>query len=217
MTIRIVLADDHEIVREGLRSLLEHHTDMEIVAEASDGVSAVEVATEQQPDVIVMDASMPGLNGIEATRQILHHIPQARIICLSMHSESQFVTAMLESGASGYLLKDCASEELIRAIQAVQAGTIYLSPAIGQVVADHFKPGGEYNEPSAFSILSDKERAVLQLLAEGHSTKAVAQRLNLSVKTIASHREHLMQKLAIDSIAGLTKYAIQQGLTTLES
>jgi DNA-binding NarL/FixJ family response regulator len=217
MTIRIVLADDHEIVREGLRSLLEHHTDMEIVAEASDGVSAVEVATEQQPDVIVMDASMPGLNGIEATRQILHHFPQARIICLSMHSESQFVTAMLESGASGYLLKDCASEELIRAIQAVQAGTIYLSPAIGQVVADHFKPGGEYNEPSAFSILSDKERAVLQLLAEGHSTKAVAQRLNLSVKTIASHREHLMQKLAIDSIAGLTKYAIQQGLTTLES
>lgn len=217
MTIRIVLADDHEIVREGLRSLLEHHTDMEIVAEASDGVSAVEVTTEQQPDVIVMDASMPGLNGIEATRQILHHFPQARIICLSMHSESQFVTAMLESGASGYLLKDCASEELIRAIQAVQAGTIYLSPAIGQVVADHFKPGGEYNEPSAFSILSDKERAVLQLLAEGHSTKAVAQRLNLSVKTIASHREHLMQKLAIDSIAGLTKYAIQQGLTTLES
>jgi DNA-binding NarL/FixJ family response regulator len=217
MTIRIVLADDHEIVRDGLRSLLEHHTDMEIVAEASDGVSAVEVATEQQPDVIVMDASMPGLNGIEATRQILHHFPQARIICLSMHSESQFVTAMLESGASGYLLKDCASEELIRAIQAVQAGTIYLSPAIGQVVADHFKPGGEYNEPSAFSILSDKERAVLQLLAEGHSTKAVAQRLNLSVKTIASHREHLMQKLAIDSIAGLTKYAIQQGLTTLES
>jgi DNA-binding NarL/FixJ family response regulator len=217
MTIRIVLADDHEIVREGLRSLLEHHTDMEIVAEASDGVSAVEVATEQQPDVIVMDASMPGLNGIEATRQILHHFPKARIICLSMHSESQFVTAMLESGASGYLLKDCASEELIRAIQAVQAGTIYLSPAIGQVVADHFKPGGEYNEPSAFSILSDKERAVLQLLAEGHSTKAVAQRLNLSVKTIASHREHLMQKLAIDSIAGLTKYAIQQGLTTLES
>jgi DNA-binding NarL/FixJ family response regulator len=217
MTIRIVLADDHEIVREGLRSLLEHHTDIEIVAEASDGVSAVEVVTEQQPDVIVMDASMPGLNGIEATRQILHHFPQARIICLSMHSESQFVTAMLESGASGYLLKDCASEELIRAIQAVQAGTIYLSPAIGQVVADHFKPGGEYNEPSAFSILSDKERAVLQLLAEGHSTKAVAQRLNLSVKTIASHREHLMQKLAIDSIAGLTKYAIQQGLTTLES
>ena len=217
MTIRIVLADDHEIVREGLRSLLEHHTDMEIVAEASDGVSAVEVTTEQQPDVIVMDASMPGLNGIEATRQILHHFPQARIICLSMHGESQFVTAMLESGASGYLLKDCASEELIRAIQAVQAGTIYLSPAIGQVVADHFKPGGEYNEPSAFSILSDKERAVLQLLAEGHSTKAVAQRLNLSVKTIASHREHLMQKLAIDSIAGLTKYAIQQGLTTLES
>ncbi|MCG6869986.1 MAG: response regulator transcription factor [Gammaproteobacteria bacterium] len=216
MKIRIVLADDHVIVRDGLRSLLERHTDMETVAEAANGLEAVRVAKEHQPHVIVMDASMPTLNGIEATRQIRAQLSEVRIICLSMHAENQFVSAMLKAGASGYLLKDCASEELVSAIHVVMSGQVYLSPGIGQVVANHFKARSSDAIPSAFSILTDKERAVLQLLAEGHSTKEIGERLSLSAKTIATHREHIMEKLGIQNIAGLTKYAIQQGLTTLD-
>ena len=216
MSIRIVLADDHVIVRDGLRSLLEQQADMRVVAEAADGLEAVRVAGDTQPDVVVMDASMPSLNGIEATRRIRAQYPNVRVICLSIHSESQFVSAMLEAGASGYLLKDCAIEELIRAIRTVLADQVYISPGIGRVVADHFKAGSDEPIVSVFSVLTDRERAVLQMLAEGHSTKEVGARLNLSAKTIASHREHIMQKLGIWSIAGLTKYAIQQGLTSLE-
>jgi len=216
VSIRIVLADDHAIVRDGLRSLLEQQADMRVVAEAADGLEAVRVAGDTQPDVVVMDASMPSLNGIEATRRIRAQYPNVRVICLSIHSESQFVSAMLEAGASGYLLKDCAIEELIRAIRTVLADQVYISPGIGRVVADHFKAGSDEPIVSVFSVLTDRERAVLQMLAEGHSTKEVGARLNLSAKTIASHREHIMQKLDIRSIAGLTKYAIQQGLTALE-
>lgn len=216
MSIRIVLADDHVIVRDGLRSLLEQQADMAVVAEAADGLEAVQVTGDTQPDVVVMDASMPRLNGIEATRRIRAQYPNVRVICLSIHSESQFVSAMLEAGASGYLLKDCAIEELIRAIRTVLADQVYISPGIGRVVADHFKAGSDEPIVSVFSVLTDRERAVLQMLAEGHSTKEVGARLNLSAKTIASHREHIMQKLGIWSIAGLTKYAIQQGLTALE-
>ena len=216
MSIRIVLADDHAIVRNGLRSLLQQQTDMEIVGEATDGLEAVQVTKEKQPHVIIMDASMPTLNGIEATRQLRAQLFGVRIICLSMHSESQFVSAMLEAGASGYLLKDCAGEELVRSIRIVMAGQVYLSPGIGQVVVDHFKAGSASVNPSAFSILTARERMVLQLLAEGHTTKEIGKRLRLSAKTIATHREHIMEKLGIQNIAGLTKYAIQQGLTTLE-
>ncbi len=216
MSIRIVLADDHAIVRDGLRSLLQQQTDMEIVGEATDGLEAVQVTKEKQPHVIIMDASMPTLNGIEATRQLRAQLFGVRIICLSMHSESQFVSAMLEAGASGYLLKDCAGEELVRSIRIVMAGQVYLSPGIGQVVVDHFKAGSASVNPSAFSILTARERMVLQLLAEGHTTKEIGKRLRLSAKTIATHREHIMEKLGIQNIAGLTKYAIQQGLTTLE-
>jgi len=214
--IRIVLADDHVIVRDGLRSLLQQQVDMEIVAEAADGLEAVQVTKEKQPHVVVMDASMPTLNGIEATRRIRAQLSGVRIICLSMHSESQFVSAMLEGGASGYLLKDCASEELVRAIHTVMAGQVYLSPGIGQVVVNRLKADRAAASPSAFSLLTNKERAVLQLLAEGHTTKEIAVHLRLSVKTVATHREHIMEKLGIPNIAGLTKYAIKQGLTTLE-
>ncbi len=216
MSVRIVLADDHIIVREGLRSLLNQQTDMEIVAEAVDGEEAVQIAGEHQPDVIVMDASMPNLNGIEATRRIRAQWPKVHVICLSMHSDSGFVSAMLKAGASGYLLKDCATEELVRAVHTVLAGQVYLSPGIGRVIADQFKGDkGPDGTPSVFSILTDRERAVLQLLAEGFSTKEISERLKLSTKTVASHREHIMKKLGITSIAGLTKYAIQEGLTTL--
>ena len=215
MNIRVVLADDHVIVRDGLRSLLEQQSNIKIVAEAADGLEAVKVADETRPDVVIMDASMPTLNGMEATRRIRAQRPEVRVMCLSMHCESRFVSAMLEAGASAYLLKDCASEELVRAIHTVLAGQIYLSPGIGQVVADHFKTGGDAAGTSAFSILTEKERAVLQLLAEGHTTREIGERLTLSAKTVATHREHIMEKLGIRSIAGLTRYAIQQGLTTL--
>lgn len=215
MSIRIVLADDHAIVRDGLRSLLEQEADMEVVAEASNGLNAIRCVDEYKPDVIIMDASMPILNGIEATRRIRSNQTETRVICLSMHCDSRFVSSMLQAGASGYLLKDCASEELILAIRTVIGGRVYLSPGIGQVVANHFKTGGGDVNPSAFTILTDKERAVLQLLAEGYTTKEIGERLNLSPKTIATHREHIMEKLGISSVAKLTKYAIQQGLTTL--
>lgn len=217
MRIRILLADDHIIVRDGLRSLLEEQTDMEIVAEAADGLEAMHATAESEPDVVVMDASMPNLNGIESTRRIREKYPKVRILCLSMHSESRFVSAMLQAGASGYLLKDCASEELVRAIRTVMTGQVYLSPSIGNVVAEQFQLGklGAFSE--AHSVLTERERMVLQLLAEGNSTKAIGARLNLSTKTVATHREHIMDKLGIKSIAGLTKYAIQHGLTTLES
>ncbi len=217
MITRIVLADDHVIVRDGLRSLLEQHTDMEIVGEAENGLDAVRITVGKEPHVVVMDASMPTLNGIEATRRIRAQRPAVRVICLSMHCENGFVSAMLEAGAAGYLLKDCASEELVRAIHVVMAGQVYLCSGIGRVIAEHFKVGNGDANASVFSILTEKERTVLQLLAEGHSTKQIAERLKLSAKTIASHREHIMQKTGIPNIAGLTKYAIQQGLTSLDT
>ena len=217
MSIRIVLADDHLIVRDGLRSLLGQQTDMEVVAEAADGLEAVQVTNDSRPDLVVMDASMPTLNGIEAARRIGAQRPEVRILCLSMHNESRFVSAMLEAGASGYLLKDCATEELIRAIRAVMAGQVYISPGVGHVIADRFKAGRVAAGPSAFSVLTDKERSVLQLLAEGHTTKEIGERLKISTRTVATHREHVMAKLGISSVAGLTKYAIQQGLTSLHT
>ncbi|MDH3279792.1 MAG: response regulator transcription factor [Gammaproteobacteria bacterium] len=217
MPIRIILADDHAIVRDGLRSLLEQEADMYIVAEAANGLEVIRAAREHQPDAIVMDASMPNLNGIEATRTIRAQLPKTRIICLSMHNESRFVSAMLGAGASGYLLKDCASEEFVRAIRTVMAGQVYLSPGIGQVVVDQLTAARADAGDSAFSRLTDRERAVLQLLAEGHTTKEMAEHLSLSAKTVATHREHLMAKLGITSIAGLTRYAIQQGLTVLDT
>lgn len=217
MTIRIVLADDHAIVRDGLRSLLEHEADMHIVAEAANGSEALRVAREHQPDAIIMDASMPSLNGIEATRTIHAQLPKTRILCLSMHDESRFVSAMLSAGAAGYLLKDCAGEELVRAIRVIMRGQVYLSPAIGQVVVNTLTTGTADPEDSAFARLTDRERAVLQLLAEGQTTKDIAGQLNLSTKTVATHREHIMAKLGISSIAGLTKYAIRQGLIVLDT
>lgn len=217
MTVRIVLADDHVIVRDGLRSLLEQQAGMEIVAEATTGLEAVQLTSKTKPDVVVLDASMPILNGVEAARQIHSQCPGVRIVCLTMHAENKFVSAMLEAGVSAYLLKECASEELVRAIETVLTNQVYISPGVGQVVADHFKAGGTHVGASAFSTLTDKERTVLQMLAEGHSTREIGERLNLSAKTVASHREHLMKKLDIPSIAGLTKLAIQVGLISLES
>ncbi len=217
MSTRILLADDHSIVRAGLRSLLEKERDMQVVAEAEDGRSTVRLAQELSPDVVVMDISMEELNGIEATRQIVTSMPEAKIIALSMHSDEQFVAGMLTAGASGYLIKDCVVDELTQAIRTVVAHGIYLSPAISSVIVKGYLKrllrGGKV--PS--SILTTKECQVLQLLAEGRTSKEIASRLNLGVRTVDNHRQQIMKKLDIHTVAGLTKYAIRQGLTSVGS
>lgn len=216
MPSRILLVDDHEILLGGLRSLLEGEPDLEIVGEARDGVEAVRLAEQLGPDLIVMDVSMPGLNGIEATRRITAKTPATAVLCLSSHSDSVMVEAMLEAGASGYLLKDHAVDELLRAIRSVSNGETYLSPRIAGGVVQSLLNGSRSETSSAQTVLTDREREVLQLIAEGYSNKLIAERLNVSAKTVGTHREHVMQKLDIHTVAGLTKYAIQQGLTSPE-
>lgn len=215
MRTRIMLVDDHMMIRQGLRSLIGRQDGMEVIAEAEDGRQAVELAHQLKPDVIIMDISMPNLNGIEAARRILSESPGTRIIALSMHADSEFVVRMLEAGACGYMLKDCAFEELIAAIRTVLSGRSYLSPGIAAAA------NGQARAPAAparaaLSALTPREREVLQLIAEGKSTKRVAGDLDLSVKTIETHRHNIMEKLGIHTVAELTKYAIRQGLTDLD-
>jgi DNA-binding NarL/FixJ family response regulator len=213
--LRILLADDHKIVRDGLRNLLEKDPEIVVVGEAEDGREALQLARRLSPDVVVMDIAMPDLNGIEATRQILAEMQKIKIVALSMHSDKRYVSEMLKAGTSGYLLKDCAFEELITAIRTIARGKIYLSPGIAGVVLEDYIRTGSSAATSAFSLLSDREREVLQLMAEGRTTKEVAAHLHVSVKTIETHRTHIMAKLDIHSIAALTKYAIREGLTSL--
>lgn len=212
MTLRVILADDHQIVRSGLRALLEKQGDIEIVGEAQDGKEAVQLAKDLQPDLVAMDVSMPGLNGIDATRQIREEAPRVKVLALSMHSDRRFVVEMLAAGASGYLPKNCAFEELTRAIRTIGASGFYLSPALAVSKADATQPTGGSPGPR----LTAREREVLQLIAEGHTTHSIADRLGISVKTVEAHRQHIMDKLQIHSIAELTKYAVREGLTALE-
>ena len=217
MSIRILLADDHKITRQGLRSLLDKQSDMEVVAEAEEGRTAVRLVRELLPDVVIMDVSMPDLNGMEAARQITREFGNVKIVALSMHSDSLFVTEMLKSGALGYLLKDCAFEELARAIRTVVAGKTYLSPSISGVVVDDYLHRLSKADFSGLDVLTSREREVLQLLAEGKSTKQIALKLHISVKTVETHRRQIMNKLDIHTVAELTKYAIRKGLTSLET
>jgi DNA-binding NarL/FixJ family response regulator len=189
---------------------------MEVIGEADNGRAVVKLVQEKSPDVVIMDISMPDLNGIEATRQILNERPGIKIIALSMHSDSLFVLNMFKAGASGYLLKDCALEELVKAVRTVLSRKIYLSPGISDIVIKDFVIGWSPSESSAYSILTTREREVLQLMAEGKSTNQIAESLCVSVKTVEAHRKQLMNKLDIHSVAELTKYAIRQGLTSLE-
>lgn len=214
MNIKVVLADDHAIVRHGLSRAFQQEKDLEVVGQAQDGLSLVKLVGELSPDVVVMDISMPELNGIEATRRITTAHPNVKVIGLSMHSSDKYVREMFKAGACGYLLKDCPFDELVEAIRIVVRGKTYISPSIGDTIIKDYlsKPGQE----SAFSILSAREREVLQLLAEGHTTKQAGQRLGISPKTVEVHRTNIMEKLNIDNIAQLTKYAIQEGLTAPE-
>lgn len=216
MKTRVLIADDHKIVRDGLRALLEKRADLEVIAEAEDGRTTVQLAQELSPDVIIMDISMPDLNGVEATRQILSDAPQIKVIALSMHSDRRFVTEVFKAGASGYLLKDCAFEELHTAIHTVRANHTYLSAQIAEVVLNDYLRNLPQSDESVFSVLTEREREVLQLLAEGKSTKEIAASLHVSVKTVETHRQRTMDKLDVHSVAELTKYAIREGLTSLE-
>jgi len=215
MSIKIILADDHQIVRQGLRTLLAAEPDMEVLAEADNGRAVIKQAQELHPHVVIMDITMPDLNGIEATRQILAETPGIKIIALSMHSDSLFVLNMLRAGASGYLLKDCALEELVKAIRTVVSHKTYLSPGISDIVIKDFVSGRAASDSSAFAVLTAREREVLQLMAEGKSTSQIADSLCISIKTVEAHRKQMMNKLELHSVAELTKYAIRQGLTTL--
>jgi DNA-binding NarL/FixJ family response regulator len=215
MKIRIILADDHKIVRDGLRSLIEKEDDMEVVAEANDGRTAVRLAVKLSPDLVLMDIAMPGLNGVEATRQIIASAQQCKVIALSMHADMRYVMEMLKAGASGYLLKDSAFEELAGAIRTVLNNKTYLCPTVSEMVVGDYVQQLHKGDGSVFSTLSAREREVLQLLAEGNSTAQIADRMHLSVKTIETHRLHIMEKLNIHNVAELTKYAIREGLTSL--
>jgi two-component system response regulator NreC len=216
MMIKIILVDDHQIVRHGLRTLLAGEHDMEVIAEADNGRLALKLVQELQPHVVIMDISMPDLNGIEATRQILMEAPGVKVIALSMHSDTLFVLNMLKAGARGYLLKDCALEELVKAVRTVVANKTYLSPGVSDIVIKDFVGGWATPNASAYAVLTPREREVLQLMAEGKNTNQIADDLCVSVKTVEAHRKQMMNKLGIHSVAELTKYAIRQGLTSLE-
>ena len=214
--IKILIVDDHAVLRDGIRALLSLHDDIQIVGEASEGKEAIEKVRELAPDVVIIDIAMPELNGIEATRQIVAEMPGIKVIALSMHSDKRFVTGMLRAGATGFLLKYCASEELIKAVQAVRANRVYLSPEIaGVVVGDYVKKLDEA-DASAFKVLTPREREVLQLLAEGKSTRETAELLHVTIKTVEVHRKQMMDKLGLQSFAELIKYAIREGLTSVE-
>lgn len=213
MGIKILVADDHQVVRAGLRFLFEKQQDMEVVGEAENGRATVRLAENLAPDVIIMDISMPDLNGIDATRQILAQNAGIRVIALSMHSDRRFVERMLGAGAAGYTLKNRPFEELVNAVRTVAAGQTYLCPEVASIVVKEYVSNTAADDAS---VLSAREREVLQLVAEGRSTKDIASRLNVSGKTIETHRQNIMKKLEIKNMADLVKYAIREGLTSLE-
>jgi DNA-binding NarL/FixJ family response regulator len=212
----VLLADDHQLFRDGLRSLLQRSPGFTVVGEAADGLEALRLCRDLQPDVVLLDISMPGLNGVEAARRIGVEAPRTRILIVSMHADRRFVAESLRAGARGYLLKDSAFPEMMQAIQAVMRGHVFLSPAITDVVAQDFASRAPSPERSAFRLLSPREREVLQLLAEGLSTKEIAGKLSVSGKTVETHRRQIMDKLGLHSVAELTKYAVREGLTPLE-
>lgn len=215
MSTKILLADDHQLMRQGLRSMLDEQDGLQVIGEADDGRTAVRLARELRPDLVIMDVTMPDLNGIDATRQIRAENPRVKVIALSMHAERQFVMEMLAAGASGYVPKDCPMDELLNAIEAVTRGDTFLSPKVTGVLVKEVVGG--IPEAGAFcGTLSPREREVLQLVAEGKSSKEIALMLHLSSKTVEGHRRQIMDKLKLYSVAELTRYAIREGVTSLD-
>ena len=216
MTINVVLADDHSMLRHGLAETLAKEVDIEVVGQAQDGLSAIKLVRKLKPDVVVMDISMPDMNGMDATKEIMRDFPDVKVIGLSMHAAKKFVREMFKAGAVGYLLKDCHFDELAVAIRTVVAGKTYLTPEITGNIIDSYVRTAEQEVSSVFTDLTKREREVLQLLAEGNTTKQIGLKLHISPKTVEAHRLRLMDKLDIDNIAQLTKFAIQEGLTSLD-
>ena len=215
--IRVLLADDHTIVREGLRRILQDEANIEVVGEAADGHQAVEKALKLVPDVVVMDISMSRLNGLEATRRIKKAVPQVRVLILSVHKSDEYIFPTLNAGASGYVVKDAASAELISAIHTAHRGEIFLSPIISKRVVEEFvRRGEETREEDDYERLTAREREVLQLIAEGHNNREIAEQLRISVRTVETHRVHIREKLGISTTAELTQYAIRKGLIVPE-
>jgi DNA-binding NarL/FixJ family response regulator len=214
--VKILIVDDHKIMREGLRALLERQPNMEVVGEASNGREAIALAHKLKPRVIVMDITMPGLNGIDATRRMAAELPDVKVVGLSMNSDRRYVLAMLGAGASGYLLKNAASEELTRAIETVIVNRKYVSPLVADAVVESAIREATPHGGAEGKALSGREREVLQLLAEGRTSKEIAEKLGVAVTTVETHRRQIMNKLSIHSIAELTKYAIREGLTSLD-
>jgi DNA-binding NarL/FixJ family response regulator len=217
MTIRVYLAEDHQIVRDGLRSILAREGDLEVIGEAANGRIAVEEAGTLLPDVVIMDVSMPELNGIEATRMIRANHPDSRVVALSAHADKQYVLGMLKAGASGYVCKDSASDELVSAIRAVNLGRKYVSPQVAGILVDGCFREGTVVASQGHAQLGPRERQVVQLLAEGHSSKEIAARMHIAMRTVESHRRNIMRKLMLHSVAELTKYALREGLTSLDN
>ncbi len=217
MTLRVMLVDDHRIVMDGLRMVVERESGWEVIGLATTGIEAVKMARRLSPDVIVMDVVMPDLNGIEATRQILAERPETKIIALSMHADRRYVREMLQAGVRGYLLKDCAAEELAQAIASAIRDQVWLSPSVAGVVVEDYTAPTPRADKDPYSAISQREREVLILVAEGHSTREIGELLHLSVKTIETHRRQAMEKLGLRTIAELTKFAIREGLVSLGS
>ncbi len=215
--LRILIADDHKIVREGLRMILQQEQDMVVVAEANTGVEALSLAEKLVPDLALMDVSMPEMNGIETTQRLLEMLPQTYVLILSMCAEEEFVVEALSAGAKGYLLKDCAATDLVVAIRNVATGGIYLSQKVtALIVKEYIQRNAEPSAQSA-SGLSPRETEVLQMIANGKNTKEIAYNLNVSVKTVETYRQHIMKKLNLYSIAELVKYAIREGLISVDT
>jgi len=215
VNIKILLADDHQIVRQGLKAMLNNHPQMEVIGECGDGKTALEMVRELNPDIAIMDITMPELNGIDATKKIVSSYPETKVIALSMHSDRRFVNEMLKAGASAYLLKDNAFDELILAVLTVYNHQIFLSPQITKNLVEDYLSNKINNSESVFSLLTHREREILQLMVEGKTSKEIAAVINLSVKTVETHRQNVMAKLKIDNLPQLVKYAIREGLTSL--
>lgn len=213
--LKVVLAEDHRLVRGGLRALLEQLPDVTVVGEAADGREALKLVKEQLPHILVMDVAMPNLNGIEATRKVVKDFPSVRILILSMHSNEAYILQALQAGASGYMLKDSAMTELEFAIRTVARGETYLSPAVSKQVVQNLLRGETGSNPDPTQLLTARQREVLQLIAEGKNTKEIAYTLGTSIKTVETHRAHIMERLDIHDIVGLTHFAIRWGIVHL--